>query len=120
MRKNVIQHFPEEACGLVAGQDGKSIDLFHIPNVLLSIVKFRMDPREQVQHLLMFESRGWDLLAIYHSHPYGPSYPSQTDIAEAAYPETIYLIWSPTSGVWTCRGFLIQDQSIEEVPILIL
>ena len=117
MRQDILLRLPEEACGLVAGQDGKSLEVFPISNILRSPVRFLMEPREQLHHLLMFESRGWVLLAIYHSHPQGPSFPSQTDIAEAAYPEAINLIWSPTSGYWDCRGFLIKDQRYKEAEI---
>jgi proteasome lid subunit RPN8/RPN11 len=68
-----------------------------------------MEPEEQVRIFLSLEKLGWDLLAIYHSHPSGPDHPSSTDLAEAAYPESVYLIWFPQESEWACRGFLIQD-----------
>jgi proteasome lid subunit RPN8/RPN11 len=81
-------------------------------------VRYRLDPREQLRIFLELEEVGWDLLAIYHSHPGGPSTPSPTDIAEAAYPEAVYLIWSPDSGGWNCRGFLIQEGQVREVQVI--
>jgi proteasome lid subunit RPN8/RPN11 len=58
-----------------------------------------------------------DLVGIYHSHPSGPEMPSVTDVAEAYYPEAIYLIWSGANGEWTCRGFTIKAGIVAEVMI---
>jgi proteasome lid subunit RPN8/RPN11 len=61
---------------------------------------------------------GEDLLAIYHSHPASPAAPSTIDIAEAGYPEAIYLIISlNTKGVLEMRGFRIQGEAVGEVVL---
>jgi len=73
-------------------------------------------PQEQVRIFLSLEKLGWDLLAIYHSHPNGPDHPSPTDLAEAAYPETVYLIWFPREGEWACRGFFIHNANLRKFP----
>ncbi|RPI77815.1 MAG: M67 family peptidase, partial [Chloroflexi bacterium] len=69
---------PIEACGLVAGKDGESIQVFPAENALQSPVRYRLDPRQQLQILLEIDALNCDLLAIYHSHPLGPSVPSET------------------------------------------
>jgi proteasome lid subunit RPN8/RPN11 len=33
-----------------------------------------------------------EILGVYHSHPRGPAVPSSTDVAEAYYPEWLYVI----------------------------
>ena len=61
------------------------------------------------------EELGFELLAIYHSHPNGPDHPSPTDLAEHAYPETAALIWYPQAGVWRCRAFWINEAVYKEI-----
>lgn len=94
---------PEEACGLLGGQLGdpstgrpaRCQAVVPVPNALHSPVRFRMAPEEQLKAFYWLEQQQLDLLAIFHSHPTGPSHPSRTDLAEFAYPGVLYLIWSP-------------------------
>lgn len=113
----VSRHLPEEACGLVAGSENRSLQVYPVENALHSPVRFRMNPEQQLEGLLEIEKQGWNLTAIYHSHPAGPPLPSPTDIVELAYPESIYLIWSRLKEQWSCRGFYIQDGQPTEVII---
>ena len=121
MRDEVARKVPEEACGLLVGTVMGRI--YHVAeviptvNILSSPVGYRLDPQEQLDAFDHIEKQGWELLGIYHSHPEGPETPSPTDIAEAYYPEAVYLIWSGYSGKWTCRGFIIQEKSVHEIPI---
>lgn len=108
---------PEEACGLLAGKNNISTQVYPIENILHSPVKFLMEPKQQLNALLEIEQKGWELLAIYHSHPRGPNKPSETDILEYYYPDTPCLIWSGGEAGWTCRGFLIQDQKIRSIRV---
>jgi proteasome lid subunit RPN8/RPN11 len=115
MRADVIDRAPLEACGLIAGRDNRSLKVFTITNSLQSPIRFKLDPQEQLDALLSIEEYGWDLLAIYHSHPTGPPYPSPTDISESAYPEAVNLIWYPHQGDWSCRGYSIRAGSVTEI-----
>ena len=123
MRSNVASKAPEEACGMIAGQvEG---DIYQVKavipatNILHSPVRFRVDPQEQLAAFNRIEEQDWELLGIYHSHPGGPDKPSPTDIAEAYYPEAVYLVWSCRTGAWTCRGFMIQNGVVSEIPLLL-
>ncbi len=120
MRSDVQTRSPQEACGLVGGLQRRALQVYPVINALHSPVRYRMQPEEQVRIFLALEKHGWDLLAIYHSHPAGPGQPSPTDLAEAAYPEAVYLIWFPQAGEWTCRGFLIQEDQYTEIPVWIV
>ncbi len=117
MLTEAIAHTPEEACGLLAGKHGYILEVFPTTNVLHSPVRYRIATQEQFQAFQRIEQQGWDLLAIYHSHPHGPATPSPTDIKEAYYPEVIYLIWSRDGGEWICRGFVISNNDVQEIPI---
>jgi proteasome lid subunit RPN8/RPN11 len=85
-----------------------------------SPARFRMDPKEQLQAFNHMDEQGWELLAIYHSHPSGPPTPSATDIAEAAYPGVIHLIWSTFEEDWICKGFVIETSRVYEVPVYVV
>ena len=117
MASDVQDRLPEEACGLIGGLQAQVFQVFPIQNTLHSPVRFRLDPKEQVDVFNLLEKQGWELIGIYHSHPAGPSYPSLTDIAESAYPDTVYLIWFPQGDGWVCRGFIIHDGSYHEVRL---
>ncbi|MBE0411900.1 MAG: M67 family metallopeptidase [Anaerolineales bacterium] len=110
----------EEACGLIAGLSGVAEEVIPVSNQYHSLERYRMDPSEQLKAFERIEQQDWQLLAIYHSHPKGPSFPSATDIAEAAYPGIINLIISPNQRGWIYRGFLIEGKQVTEVPISII
>jgi proteasome lid subunit RPN8/RPN11 len=114
MRAEAERNAPEEACGLVAGRGARAGDavaaaILPVENALHSPWRFRMHPQQQVEAFLLMEEKGWDLLAIYHSHPQGPASPSATDLNEFAYPEALALIWSRAQNEWICRAFAIED-----------
>ena len=117
MKRDVSRRFPEEACGLLAGLGREVLEVVQITNELHSRYRFRMEPGEQIRALQSFEERGLELIAIYHSHPHGPERPSATDVAEAAYPEAVNLIWSGQGGEWRCQGFLIRDGQVQGVKL---
>ncbi len=105
MLEHVEACLPEEACGLLGGVGGQVRSIVKVTNAERSPVRYRMDPLEQVQAFLALDEEGLELVGIYHSHPLGPGGPSATDLAENAYPEAVYLIWSPGGRGWRCRAF---------------
>ncbi len=105
------QSEPErEVCGLVGRQDNR-YHYYPVTNVAEAPGRlFRMDPREQIDALRAMRQRGETLFAIFHSHPHGPARPSVIDLAEAAYPEAVYLIASlGTAGVLELAGYRLED-----------
>jgi proteasome lid subunit RPN8/RPN11 len=112
MRGHVRADSPLEACGLVAGMQDRSTQVFKIHNEEASRTRFRMDAKQQYLAFVTMERNGWDLLAIYHSHPSGPADPSRTDLAEAMYPGVAHLIWSPQPDGWKCKAFFLDDGMI--------
>jgi len=108
-----------EVCGLIGGRDGRAEHLYRIDNTALDQARrFQMDPREQIDAMRQMRDNDEDLIAIYHSHPHAPALPSATDLAEAAYPEAMYLIVSlNTVGVLEMAAFRIHDRQAEEVAL---
>jgi proteasome lid subunit RPN8/RPN11 len=123
MRRDVARRAPEEACGLLSGQyradSCRVVEVIPTTNELHSTVRYRIDPLEQIAAFNRIDAQELELVGIYHSHPAGPSVPSPTDIAEAFYPEAVYLIWSAAAGEWLCHAFLIQDRAVIPVEISI-
>jgi proteasome lid subunit RPN8/RPN11 len=117
MHSDVAGKAPLEACGLVAGLTGRSMAVYPVFNELESPVRFRMDPEGQIRAMIAIEEQGWELAAIYHSHPEGPDHPSPTDISEAMYPETVQLIWFRREGRWQCLGYLIEGEQVRRVDV---
>lgn len=111
---------PDEACGLIAGIGNRTERVYLVTNQYHSPVRFRMDAKEQVTAMMDIEQNSWEMLAIYHSHPRGPSYPSSTDLSEFAFPGSLYLIWHPLIDQWHCRAYRIDNGEYQEVKILLL
>lgn len=117
MLVDVARRAPEEACGLVVGQSGVVTQVYQVTNALRSRSRYRMDSQEQVDAFLAMEKNNQELLAIYHSHPAGPHAPSQTDLAEHAYPGVITLIWFPVGASWACRAYKIDEGRADEISL---
>ena len=121
----MIQHlqdeYPLEACGLLAGKGGIASRQYPIENILRSPVAYEMEPTQQIQAIMELEDDGLELLAIYHSHPQGPSVPSETDVALAYWPEAAYLIVSlQNRAAPQVRAFGILEGRVEEIPLALL
>lgn len=114
------QQSPEsEVCGLIGARDGEPVRCYPIANVATTPQRlFAMDPSEQIAALRHMRERDETLFAIYHSHPHSPPRPSATDLAEANYPEALYLIISlQTRGVLEMQGFRLRDGLVSEMPL---
>ena len=107
---------PLEACGLLAGLGDRVESVLPVTNAAQSPARFRMDPLEQLRAFEWIESRGLDLVGIFHSHPAGPEAVSPTDIAEAAY-EVVHIILSRSDAGWKARGFWIEGGAALEIPL---
>jgi proteasome lid subunit RPN8/RPN11 len=110
--------YPHEGCGLMAGKGSRVLRIYNVDNRLASPSAYEMDPQQQLEAMLDLEEHGWDLLAIFHSHPGGPAAPSTVDLSTAYYPEAVYVIVSfvnPDRPV--SKAFTIGEGRIEEIPL---
>jgi proteasome lid subunit RPN8/RPN11 len=120
MIQSVSNCLPEEGCGLLAGVGDSIHEVIPVENIEHSPVRYRMAPQDQLKAFLYIEEKGLELLGIYHSHPQGPVTPSETDIAEAYYPEAIYVIISKMNSEWRMRGFSLQNKVLQEVVMTVI
>jgi proteasome lid subunit RPN8/RPN11 len=114
---------PLEACGLLGGENGHVLEIFPAVNALQSPTRYQVEPEQLLSILKSMEARGWGLdpLAIYHSHPRGPETPSETDVAESYYINSICVIIAfPGRPSPSLRGFRIVGDRASEVVLNIL
>lgn len=102
-----------EICGLIGGdwhpypQQAIAYEVWPIPNIAPHpSARYRMEPQAQLHAMLHFYKQGWQVVAIYHSHPTGSLSPSSSDIAEWVYPDALCMIGLPTGeiGLWHIIG----------------
>ena len=108
---------PAECCGMLIGR-GASIDE-GVParNLAAGPTRFLIDPRDHIDARRAARGRGFEVLGFYHSHPTSPAWPSETDLAEAAYPEAVWLIVSLAGGCADARLFRIERGQASPVPL---
>ena len=108
--------YPEEGCGFLGEDEGRLCRHFPIENDLHSPTVYQMNPQQQLNALLQLEDNPF---AIYHSHPNSPATPSPTDIRQATYPDSPYLIAS-FQHIYqpTLHAYTIKNGTITEHPIV--
>lgn len=101
---------PEEICGLLRGRNGVATNMLRAKNVAPGrTMNYEVDPKSVVK-LFDWEEEGDELIAIYHSHPSGPAYPSAADAIQAYYPDTVFLICSLLDDkAPVLRGFFLRE-----------
>ena len=115
----VDRHAPLEACGVLAGKMDRAEKMIGVLNQAQSRVRFEMDPYEQLHAFDWIDANGFELVAIFHSHPAGPETVSPTDILEAAY-EVVHIVLSRPETQWQARGFWIENGAATEVVLQII
>ena len=90
---------PEEACGLIAGEDTEDgvreiRKVYILTNTDHTNEHFTIDPREQLGAIKDMRANGFKPLGNWHSHPESPSRPSEEDKKLANDSKASYLILS--------------------------
>ena len=96
MRDQIVAHAraeaPQECCGLIAGHGDRATRVIPCTNASPTPeVRYAL---KELRAVIDIEDAGEELVAIYHSHPRSPAYPSPTDRVEAHWPEACYVLVS--------------------------
>lgn len=103
----------EEVCGVLAGDYGHgeshATDVYPVENAAdTPQLRYAMDPEELLGVIDQVEDAGSDVVGFYHTHPAGPTHPSETDIDRATWRGYSYAICAfdghPFLGSWRWRG----------------
>lgn len=116
---HAMREAPRECCGIIAGRDGVPVQLYETRNVAPGNRLYEIDPAQLIDlEFREFPAQGLELVAIYHSHPESPAYPSATDVELAFWPDAVFLICSLADRDRPAiRGFRIRDGAIDEVAL---
>jgi len=110
---------PRECCGLLLGRGDEVAEVRRARNVASSpATRFVIDPKDHIDARRDGRARGLEILGFYHSHPHGAAVPSATDVAEAAYPGSVYAIIGLGADVPEVRVFEFADGNFHERPLV--
>lgn len=125
VRNDVIEHahegVPEEICGVLGGAFDEERSHVRKSYPATNVAdrprtRYEIDPEEAFEIYERIEDRGDDIVGFYHSHPNGPSRPSETDVGGAAWPDRSYLIVSlarePSVRSWRWRGEEFEEERV--------
>ena len=120
MVAHAVAELPNEACGLLAGPEGRFEHLFPMTNADHSSLTYRLDPLEHLRTFDEIDERGWELAGIFHSHVRSEAYPSATDRRLAFYPEATYVLVSlQDRSAPDVRAFRIIDGEVSEREVVV-
>jgi proteasome lid subunit RPN8/RPN11 len=118
VRDEIIAHardgLPNEACGILAGRDGRVERFFPAESDEPSPYYYRIEARDQIRIMNAIDDAGLDLVGIYHSHTSSPAYPSRTDAEQAFWPDAVYVIVSLAEPAADVRGYRMNDMAVTE------
>ncbi|MDI3340521.1 MAG: M67 family metallopeptidase [Sphaerobacter sp.] len=119
MIEHVRSVAPIEGVGLIAFAGDRAVKIYRGTNVEQSTTRYSMDPTEVVAALNEMDQHGWQLGAIFHSHPRSEAAPSPTDLRHAYYPNALMVIISLLTDPPVVRAFRV-DGEVREVPVRVL
>ena len=117
VRDAVVAHAreaaPRECCGLLVGSAAAIVSAVRAKNLAESPPRFLIDPKDHIDARRNARSRGLDVVGFYHSHPASAPEPSATDLAEASYPNHVYLIVGLQDEAAETRLYRFTGESFE-------
>lgn len=118
---------PNEACGFLGGSKDKATKFYPLTNAAASPVYYQPDDKQMLKAMNDIDDSGLELVAIFHSHVASAPHPSSTDIREAHYPDSTYIIISlsdlddPEAKGWRIEkaDWREVDGELEEVDLVV-
>ena len=114
---------PNEACGLVAGNDEDGVRIikkvYLLTNTDRSPEHFSLDPKEQLAAIKDMRQNGLTPLGNWHSHPVTPPRPSEEDKRLAFDKNATYFILSLADGTPVLNAFHIEGAESRKENLVI-
>jgi proteasome lid subunit RPN8/RPN11 len=108
---------PNESCAFLLGHNDKVAEILQMQNIDDSPVTFSIEPTDLIHAYNLAESKGMEVIGIFHSHPAKAS-PSSTDIRFMEINPVVWVIYSTTQS--QLRAFIYDDDGfIKEIDIRI-
>jgi proteasome lid subunit RPN8/RPN11 len=99
---------PAECCGLLLGTPDAVTEVRRARNLATSLDRFLIDPKDHIDARRDARTRDVGIVGFYHSHPHSAAVPSPTDLAEASYPDHLYLIVGLVGGQADARLYRLE------------
>ncbi|HJW22866.1 MAG TPA: M67 family metallopeptidase [Candidatus Limnocylindrales bacterium] len=121
---------PNEACGLIVGDrpapdGGRALRWEPARNGLQSPYRYEIHPDDLYRLSVAIDDAGEAIWAIVHSHVASPARPSPTDLRDAHYPDSLYVLVSldpgeadASTGEPSVRAWRILDGAAHEVALI--
>jgi proteasome lid subunit RPN8/RPN11 len=109
---------PSECCGILLGKDDEIVEAVRTGNLAQSANRFLIDPGDHINVRRAARDRGLDVIGFYHSHPRSTGDPSATDLAEASYPDHLYLIVGLGSSPPDARLYRLASNGFLELSLV--
>jgi proteasome lid subunit RPN8/RPN11 len=121
MVAHALDDLPNEACGLLAAAPGseKLERVYRCRNASASSRLYEVEPLDHLKADRDAESRGLEIVGVYHSHTHTSAYPSPTDVAQAPDPSWHYVIVSLREPEPVLRSYRIVDGVVTEEPVVV-
>jgi proteasome lid subunit RPN8/RPN11 len=108
---------PDECCGLLVGSGERIDEAVRTPSLERSATRYQVDPSSHIALIKRLRGSDRAIVGAYHSHPHSPATPSASDIAEAYYPEFVYVIVSLAESEPDVRAWRIRDGLVSELRV---
>ena len=120
MVAHCLRAYPEEGCGLLAGDpaSGVVVRCFPTRNAAASSRLYTVDPLDHLRADRQAEAEGHSIIGVFHSHTHTDPYPSPTDVDQAPDPSWHYVLVSLRDEVASIRAYRIVDGRIAEEPVV--
>jgi len=102
-----------EVVGFLLGVGCRALVVFPMENLASSSVEFLANPLDVVAAHNLAEALGLELIALYHSHPFGPAAPSSKDVKGMKWWPMTWLIVSAQGA----RAWRLAEGKAAEVSI---
>jgi proteasome lid subunit RPN8/RPN11 len=114
MIAQALAEAPLECCGLLAGQGSTVAASYPLVNAACSPTEYESEPESLFAAHKDIRRHGWDVLAVYHSHPTSPPIPSRTDLARAYWAGVVHFIISLQTSQPEVRGWWLNESEYQE------
>ncbi len=110
---------PKECCGLVFGDGEVASRIVRGRNVHATPeTRYEIDPAQLREALAGSDDSDRFLVGIYHSHPRTEPKPSDFDVANARWPEQVYVLTSLRSEPPEVFAYRIKNGKVEKISIV--
>lgn len=112
---------PDEACGVIAGRDGRPERFVPMLNAARSPTFYEFDSTELLRLYREMDARDETPVVIYHSHTATEAHPSRTDVKLASEPDAHYVLVSTRDPEREeFRSFRIVDGEVSEEEVRVV